>query len=128
MVGNQDPHAGVEKSDLLETSRQRVEDETGVGKNLRVRPELDVCARLGRLAEFLQRLGHLAAFEVHREQLVIAVNFHLQPLGQRVDGRQADAVQSSGAGPVTTLAVELAASVDLGENHFQRRSAIVVHQ
>ena len=63
-------------------------------------------------------VGRLAARIALLPQHAVARDLHLQPLGQRVDHRTADAVQA--AGRRIDLAAELAARMQGGEDHFQR--------
>ncbi len=58
-----------------------------------------------------------AALEALAPDLALAPHLHLQPLGQGVDGRDADAVQA--AGDLVAAAAELAARVQLGHHHRQ---------
>ena len=58
----------------------------------------------------------LAAAEAHRVGLAAAVDLDVEPRGERVDHRGADAVQAAGGG--VGAAAELAAGVQLGEDHL----------
>ena len=58
--------------------------------------------------------ARLAAVERHRPGLAVAVDLDVEPLGERVDDRGADAVQT--AGRRVRAAAELAAGVQLGED------------
>ena len=68
-------------------------------------------------AQLLQLALRLAAAEGHGVELLAAGDLHLELLGQRVDDGDADAVQA--AGGVVDLAVELAARVQRGHDHFE---------
>ena len=75
-----------------------------------------------RLAYGLDRFRGLAALVLLVPYLALAVDLHLQSRGQRVDHRDADAVQS--ARDLVGLPVELAAGMQDGHDHFQRRLAL----
>ena len=84
---------------------------SGLKRTLGAAPVLDG-------AQVLQLALRLAARERHGVELLAARHLHLELLGQRVDDRHADAVQA--AGGVVDLAVELAARVQRGHDHFER--------
>ena len=73
-------------------------------------------AALLRRADLLQRagLGHVVALEPLG---AVAPDAHLEPLGQRVDDGDADAVQTTG--DAVALAVELPARVQDGHDHLE---------
>ena len=68
---------------------------------------------IGRGSAMIGEHAGLAAVEGHRPGLAVAVDFDIEPLGQRVDDGGADAVQTTG-GRVRAGA-ELAAGMELGE-------------
>ena len=89
-------------------------------EDLRVGMEAHLgAAPVGRAAELLQLALRLAAFERHAIELLAARDLDLQPVGEGVDHRHADAVQA--AGGLVDLGVELAAGVQRAHDHFQRR-------
>ena len=57
--------------------------------------------------------------------LLVAPDLELEPLGERVDDRHADAVQT--AGHLVAVVVELAAGVQHGQHDLGRRPAALVH-
>ena len=59
--------------------------------------------------------------EFHAEDLAVFIHFHREPFAERVCYRRAHAVQAAAVGIV--FVVELAARVQLGENHFHARHA-----
>ena len=77
--------------------------------------------RLGAGPERLQRRSGMAARELLAVELPVAGDLDGQPVGQRVDDRDADAVQAA-RGRIG-LAREFAARVQHGEDHLQRRLA-----
>ena len=75
--------------------------------------------RLWTSPSVLQLLGRHAAREALAVELAAARDLDLERLGQRVDHRDADAVQA--AGGLVGLGVELAARVQHGHDDFERR-------
>ena len=104
------PHAGVEG---LVVVLQCV-------KHLRVGLEGDGGAGVVGVAHDGHLLGDLAPGELHLIDLPVLVDLHLQPLGQGVDHAGAHAVQA--AGDLVAAAAELAAGVQDGKYHLQRRA------
>ena len=114
LVGELDLDAVVQERKLADA----------LGEDLVV--ELDAAERLGRRHEVhfgaapvggagrCQRRHRLAAAEFHLVDLAVAPDAQLQPVGQRVDHRHADAVQA--AGHLVAVLVELAAGVQLGHH------------
>ena len=72
---------------------------------------------------------HVALRDAAREllpvHLPVAAHLGDQPLGERVDDRDADAVQA--AGDLVAAAAELAAGVQLRQHDGERRQALVRH-
>jgi hypothetical protein len=93
----------------------------GRAEDLRVGLERHRRARRAALPDDLERRRAHAALERHAVRLALAVDDDLQPLGQRVDARHADAVQA--AGHLVRALVELAAGVQLGQRDLDRRDA-----
>ena len=73
---------------------------------------------IGR-ADRLDRAGRHAALVLLPVELAVAPHLDPAPLGERVDDRGADAVQA--AGDLVAAAAELAAGVEDGHDHLQRR-------
>ena len=93
-------------------------------EDLRVRLEAHLRAALVlHLAELLQRPERNAAREFLAVVTLVDRDIHLQLLGERVDDRDADAVQS--AGGLIGAGVELAARVQHGHHDLERR--LVLH-
>ena len=65
----------------------------------------------------------VAALEALVPVVAVAVDVELEPLGERVDDRDADTVQA--AGDLVALAAELAAGVQHGENDLGRRLLVL---
>ena len=71
-------------------------------------------------------LGHVAAGKFNQMLFALAPNPQIQPVRQRIDHRNAHAVQT--AGNLIGVVVEFAAGVQLGHNDFSRRNAFfLVH-
>ena len=117
--------AGVEERELAQALRERVEAELGGLEDLRVRLERDLgAAALGGAGdrEVVQRLAALVALLV---DLLVAPDLEVEPFGQRVHDRDADAVQT--AGNLVAVVVELAAGVQHRQHDFGGRLAALVH-
>ncbi len=84
------------------------------------------CAAAFGRSELLQRNGHDAPLASQEVLLAFAVHPHLQPFGEGVHYRHADAVQA--AGHLVALAVELAPGVKNGQNHLHRRPLVFRHE
>ncbi len=78
-------------------------------------------APVGGAAEALQRAGGQPLGELLRPQLLVPRDFDPRVAGQCVDHRDADAVEAAAGG--IGLAGELAARMQRGQDHFQRRFA-----
>ena len=71
------------------------------------------------LADDLELLGRFAALEGHVINLAVARDFHLEPIGKRVDAFRADAVQA--AGIFVGALAEFSARVQIGQDQLDRR-------
>src|ERR1039458_10347072 len=76
-----------------------------------------------RLAQFA---GGGAATEVHLPGVAVAPDFHVELLAESVHAAHAHAVQA--AGDLVRRGVELAAGVQLGQHHLNRRHLFAVGQ
>ncbi len=116
---------------------QRAQVELRAVEVLRVGPEAQpgTGVALAHAAHDVQGAGALAVGEGHVVLVALALDPHLQPLRQRVDHADADAVQAAGEGVVAV--VELAAGVQAAEDqldaghaflrvHVHRHAAAVV--
>ena len=90
-----------------------------LGKISRVRLPGDLGAGLAGLADDLELGDGLAPLVALAVDLAVAVDLDLQPLGEGVHHRHADAVQT--AGDLVGAAAELAAGVQHGHRHFDAR-------
>ena len=120
LVVERDENAGVQKRQLAQPLRQRVEAEFDRFENLGIGPERDFRAALLRRAGDLQIALRLAARVFLLEHLAVAPDLEVELLRQRVDDRHADAVQA--AGDLVAVVVEFAAGVQHRQHDFGRRS------
>ena len=104
--------------------RQRVEAVLGRLENLRVRLEGDLGAALLGRAGGLELRGRHAALVGLLVDLAVAPDFELEASRERVDDRDADAVET--ARDLVAVVVELAAGVQDGQDDFRRRLAALV--
>ena len=125
LVVERDGHAGVEKRELSQTLRQRVEAELDDLEHLGVGLERDLGAAALRRPGDQQVALRRAALVRLLKHLLVAPDFQLEALGQRVDHRHADAVKA--ARDLVAVVVELAAGVQHGQRHFRRRPAACMH-
>ena len=95
-------------------------------EDLHVRQEADAGAapvRLGAALEVAHRLAALVGLGV---LVAVAPDRQVEPLGQRVDDRDADAVQAAGD-LVAAAVAELAAGVQHGQDDLGRRALLLLH-
>ena len=118
LVAEDDLHAAVEEGQLLQAAVERVVDELGVGKDLRVGLEGGLGADLVGGADAADVAGRHAALVFLLIDVAVAADFDLAPFGEEVDDRDADAVQAAGGlvGPFAELAAEL----EDGHHAFER--------
>ena len=125
LVAQHDADAGVEEGEfaqpLLQGLEGVVEIREGLGRGEEA--HLGSVEILG-LADNLERLDGLAALEAGAVQLAVAPDAQLEPVRERVDDRDADAVQP--AGHLVGVAVELPARMQLGHDDLGRRDALLM--
>ena len=93
-----------------------------LSEDLWVRMEFDLgAAPVMDVTQFLQAALGNAARETLPVEFPVAGDLHLKKVGQGVDDGHANTVQT--AGGFVSLAVEFAAGVKLGHDHFERRLA-----
>ena len=116
LVAEDDANAAVEERHLAEAGLEhvvleiaRLENAVRVILVLDVRPEADGRAGALGLADHLEVVEHLAARILLLVDLSFLIDVDLHVLGERVDHRRADAVQT--AGDLVAAAAELAARV-----------------
>ena len=126
LVLDRDPQAAGEERRLAQALLERREVEVERLEDLGVGQEGDRGAGvLRRLALRELALRH-AAGVVLRPGEAVAPDLDVQPLRQRVDDRDADAVQAAGD-LVAAAVAELAAGVQDGEHDLDGRLALLLH-
>ena len=128
LVDEHDPQAAREERRLAQALHERLDREVDLLEDLRVGEEVDRRAgvALVRLADDLDVGQRDAALELLAVDLAVAAHLGDEPLGERVDDRDADAVQA--AGDLVAVAAELAAGVQLRQHDRQRRQPLVLDQ
>src|SRR5579875_173383 len=114
LVRERQHEAGVEVRQLVQALREDLGVEHGLDKNVPVRQEPHRRAGPVALAGDTEGAYALASFEPLFEALPVPPNFDLEPLGERVDHGDADAVQP--ARDLVAPAAELAAGVQHGHH------------
>ena len=107
----------VEEGRLAQVGLEGVVVELDGLEDLCVGPEGDGGAGGLGLADDLHLAHGLAVFEVHLVDLAVAADLHLDVGGERVDDRDAHAVQA--AGDLVAAAAELAARMEHGEDDLE---------
>jgi len=120
-VAEANRQAFVQIRDVLQAFGYRVGVEIRGGHDLGIRLEGDAGAGLAGRPGRLERGGLLPAGEPLPVLLAVALNFDLQPFGQRVDDGHAHPVQA--AGDLVPPAAELAAGVQGRQHHLDCRLA-----
>src|SRR4051794_10655590 len=116
VVVNLDVHAGVEERQLAQALRERVVVHLGDGEDRRIRFEHDARAAFRRFLAALDRRDRNAALVSLTPDVAVAMDLELEPFGQEVDDRNADAVQT--ARHFVRVVVELTAGMELGHDDF----------
>src|SRR5690606_1500051 len=91
LVVDGDEDAAVQKGKLAQPLGERVEAVLRRFEDLRIGPEGDLRTTLLRSARDLQRTCRHAALVALLIDLTVAPDLEIQPLGERVDHRHADA-------------------------------------
>ena len=114
-VGQHDGDAGIEEGEFAQPVLQRGEIELRHGEGLRRRQERHLGAALvARGADDGERGDRLAVAKFHEMLLAVAPDGQLEPARQRIDHRDADAVQA--AGDLVGVLVEFSAGMELGHD------------
>ena len=95
-------------------------------EDLHVRQPADAGAATVRLGAALELAHRLAALVGLGVLVAVAPDREVEPLGQRVDDRDADAVQAAGD-LVAAAVAELAAGVQHGQDDLGRRALLLLH-
>ena len=95
LINQHDPQALGQESGLAQALNEDLGRPLELVEDLEVGKERNRRARLLRGTDLLQVGGRLATRELLMEDLAVAPNLDLKPLGEGVDDRHADAVQSA---------------------------------
>ena len=117
LVDQLDLQAPGQEGGLAQPLGQGREVEVDLLEDLEVGEEGDLGAGLLRLRAALELGRRLAALVVLGPDVAVAADLQVQPLGERVDDRDADAVQAAGD-LVAAAVAELAAGVQGGQHHL----------
>ena len=116
LVMNRNQDAAVEKSQLSQTLRERVEAVLDGFKDRRVRHERDLGTPPLGLARDLQVGERVSVYIALLVDLPVPPDFNVETLGKRVDNRYTNAVQP--AGNFVAIVVKFPACVQHGEDYF----------
>ncbi len=94
-VGQNQAHARVEEGELAEAMLEPLEIELDLLERLGRRHEGYSGAALIGLAHDLERLLGIAVPEAHEMLLAVAPDDEIEPFAERVDDRDADAVEAA---------------------------------
>ena len=125
LVDEDDPQALGQERGLAEALGEPFRVPLGLLEDLGVGLEADRRAGLLGRPDRLHLRRRLAAGELLHVGLPVALDSGDQPLGERVDDRDADAVEA--AGDLVAALAELPAGVQLGQDDRQRGQALVFH-
>ena len=125
LVDEHDPQPLGQERGLAQALDERLLGPLELLEDLGVGQERDRRAGLLRRADLLQVGRRLAAGELLAEDLAVALDLDVEPLGERVDDRDADAVQA--AGDLVAVAAELAAGVELRQHDRHGGEPLVLH-
>ena len=113
-----DPHAGVEEGQFAQAARQHVVVELGELEDRGIWPEPNLGAALVARAELGQRCLRLATSVLLLIAVAVAPDRQQKFAGERVDGRNADTVQTTRN--LVAVLVELTARVQHGHDDLGR--------
>src|SRR6202522_977106 len=116
LVIERDFQAFVEEGEFAEALRERVVAIDGIAENFGIGVKSDLGAGLARLAGSFELRGGDAFFVGLFPDFAFAPDFQIEPVGKRVDGRDADAVQATGN--FVGVAIEFSAGVQDGHDDF----------
>ena len=122
LVEQFDLDARVEEGQLTQALGEDVVMEFGVGENFRTRVEAHRGAASRRRSDLLQRIQRFAETIFLLMLVAFAVDRQAQMVRQRIDHRDADAMQT--AGNLVRVVVEFAARMQHGHDDLSRRHAL----
>ena len=125
LVGEHDQHAGIEEGEFAHPVFERREIELGHREGFRRGQERHLGAALAfGIADDRKRCDRVAVVKLDEVRFAVAPDGELEPGRQRVDHRDADAVQA--ARDLVGVLVELPARMELGHDDFGRRDALAL--
>ena len=127
LVGQRDPQPAGQERGLAQALLERRELEVERLEHLGVREEGDRRARLARGLALLERPLGRAAHVGLAPDVAVAADLDVELLRQRVDDRDADAVEAAGD-LVAAAVAELAAGVEDGQDDLDGRLALLLHR
>src|SRR5213082_592643 len=124
-VGEHDIDAGIQERELAQAmlQRRKIIFDVGEGLGRGLEGHLGAALALG-LADHFQRRHRIAVGEFDEMLLAVAPDFELQLAGQRVDHRDADAVQA--ARNLVGVLVEFTAGMQLGHDDLGSGNAFAL--
>ena len=125
LVGQHDGDAGIEEGEFAQPVLQRREVELRHGEGLLRRQERHFgAAPVVGGADHRERGDRLAVAKLHEMLLAVAPDRELEPARQRIDDRDADAVQA--AGDLVGVLVEFPAGMQLRHDDFGGGDALAL--
>jgi hypothetical protein len=122
LVVERDQNTGVQKRQLAQPLRERIEAELGRFEDFRVGFERDLRAPLLRRPGDFEVADGLAALIFLLVDLAVAPDLQIELPGQGIDDRDADAMEA--ARHFVAVVIELAARVQDGQHGFGRRPPV----
>ena len=123
-IGKANPHARVQKRQLLKPARKYIPRKLGRREDLRVGLERCLGARATGCADLSHRPSGLASLVFLLPDMPVARNLYLAPFRQEIHDRHAHAVEAAGGlvGPFLKLATKLE-----HRHHSLERGDVAVH-
>src|SRR5262249_3859455 len=125
LVGELDDEARVQERQLAKAAREHVVAVLGGREDLRVGLERHLRARAIGIANRRDGTLRYATPVFLVPDVPLAPDLHLEPLGDRVDGADADAVEARGN--LVARVIEFPARVQHGHHDLGRADALRVH-
>ena len=124
LIVEDDLEALIEEGHLPQPVPDQLAVEGCIREHLVVRPEADDGASVGALADGLHGRLRDAPHVALGVLLAVAVDIRLEALAQRIDDREAHAMET--AGDLVAATTELAAGVEHGEHNLERAAAVLL--
>ena len=120
LIGDLDADAGIEEREFAQPLREDLVVEHDVREDRRRRTEAHPCAAFGGGAGVRERRDRIAEAILLRVELAVAVHGEVEHIGQRIDDRHADAMQT--AGDLVGAVIELTAGMQHGHDDLGCRA------